>query len=56
MVNFEHWRRSGIFIVNYIVNNAPCSSVFIVNFEQVDPAWVSFYIYFYWDLLSFKFI
>ena len=27
----RHWRRSGIFIVNF----TPCSSVSIVNFEHV---------------------
>ena len=31
----RHWRRSGIFIVNFIV------SVSIVKFEQVNAGWVA---------------
>ena len=31
----RHWRRSGIFIVNF----TPWSSVSIVNFEQVIAGW-----------------
>ena len=30
----RHWRRSGVFIVNF--EHTPCSSVSIVNFEQVN--------------------
>ena len=32
------WRRSGIFIVTYFTH---CSSLSIVNFEQVNAGWVS---------------
>ena len=29
----RHWRRAGVFIVNYFIS---CSSAFIGNFEQVN--------------------
>ena len=34
----RHWRRSGVFIVNF--EFTPCSSISIVNFEQVNAGWV----------------
>ena len=34
----RHWRRSGVFIVNY--EHITFSSVSIVNFEQVNADWV----------------
>ena len=37
-----HWRRSGVFIVNFelFVNYfTPCSSVSVVNFEHVIAGW-----------------
>ena len=35
----RHWRRSGIFICNFEHFFTPCSSVSIVNFEQVNTGW-----------------
>ena len=35
----SHWRRSGVFIVNVEHIYTPCSSVSIVNFEQVNAGW-----------------
>ena len=32
-------RRSDVFIVNFIVNFTPCSSVSVVNFEHVIGGW-----------------
>ena len=34
-----HWCRSGVFIVNFEHNFTPCSSVSIVNFDQVNADW-----------------
>ena len=34
-----HWRRSGVFIVNFDHIFTPCSSVSIFTFEQVNPDW-----------------
>ena len=31
----RHWRRSGVFIVTFWTYFTPCSSISIVNFEQV---------------------
>ena len=31
-----HWGRSVVFIVNFEIYFLPCSSVFIVNFKQVN--------------------
>ena len=36
--HWRRWRRSGVFIVNY--EHITCSSVSIVNFEQVNADWV----------------
>ena len=36
--HWHRWRRSGVFIVNY--EHITCSSVSIVNFEQVNADWV----------------
>ena len=36
----HNWRRSGVFIVYMLTYLKPCSSVSIVNFEQVDAGWV----------------
>ena len=34
------WRRSGVFIINFEhILHPPCSSVFFVNFEQVNASW-----------------
>ena len=38
----RNWRRSGVFIINFGTYFTPCSSVFIVNFEQVNTGWVVF--------------
>ena len=36
----RQWRRSGFFIVNFEhISHTPCSSVSIVNFEQVNAGW-----------------
>ena len=35
----RQWRRSGVFIVNSGTYIKPCSSVSIVNFEQVNASW-----------------
>ena len=35
----QHRRRSGAFIVNFEHIFTPCSSVSIVNFEQVNDGW-----------------
>ena len=38
----RQWRRSGVFIVNFEhISHPPCSSVSIVNFEQVNAGWIS---------------
>ena len=38
----RQWRRSGAFIVNFDhISHPPCSSVSIVNFEQVNVGWIS---------------
>ena len=37
--DMSHWRRSGVFIVNVEHIYTPCSSVSIVNFEQVNAGW-----------------
>ena len=34
----RHWRRSGVFVVNF-ERILLCSSVSIVNFEQVNAGW-----------------
>ena len=34
------WRRFGVFIVNFEHTSYLCSSVSIVNFEQVNAGWV----------------
>ena len=34
----RHWRRSGVFVVNF-ERISLCSSVSIVNFEQVNAGW-----------------
>ena len=34
-----HWLRSGVFIVNFEHNFSSCSSISIVNFEQVIAGW-----------------
>ena len=34
----RHWRRSGVFVVNF-ERISLCSSVSIVNFEQVHAGW-----------------
>ena len=36
----HHWRRFGVFIVNFEHISHLCSSVSIVNFEQVNDGWV----------------
>ena len=36
----RHWRRSSIFIINFEHISNLCSSVTIVNFEQVNADWV----------------
>ena len=36
----RQWRRSGAFFCSLWPYFAPCSSVFIVNFEQVNVSWV----------------
>ena len=37
----RQWRRSGVFIVNFEhITFLPCSSVSIINFEQVNTGWV----------------
>ena len=38
----HHWRRSGVFIVNYGTYFTPYSSVSIINFEQVNAGWAIF--------------
>ena len=38
----RNWRRSGVFIINFGTYFTPCSSVSIVNFEQVNTGWVVF--------------
>ena len=35
----RHWRRFGVFIVNIEHSSHLCSSVSIVNFEQVNSGW-----------------
>ena len=37
----RHWRRFGVFFVNFEHISHLCSSVFIVNFEQVNAGWVT---------------
>ena len=37
----RHWRHSGVFIVN-LEHFRPCSSVSIVNIEQVNTGWVNY--------------
>ena len=47
----HHWRRSGIFIVNFWTYLTPCSSVSVVNFEQVNAGWQEIhfnYLFPYW--------
>ena len=39
--DLRHWSRSGAFIVNFKTHFTPCSSVFIVNFVQVNAGWVT---------------
>ena len=37
----RQWRRYGVFIVNFEhITFLPCSSVSIINFEQVNTGWV----------------
>ena len=36
----RQWCRSAVFIVNYRTCFTPCSSVSIVNFEQINAGWV----------------
>ena len=36
----RHWRRSGVFIVNFEHNFTSCSSVSIINFVQVNAGWL----------------
>ena len=36
---FKVYLRSGVFIVNFEHVSTPCSSVSIVNFEQVNVGW-----------------
>ena len=36
----RHWRHFGVFIVNFEHISHRCSSVSIVNFEQVNAGWV----------------
>ena len=38
----HHWRRFGVFIVNFEHISHLCSSVFIVNFQQVNASWEKF--------------
>ena len=38
----SHWRRSGVFIVNF-EHISLFSSVFVVDFEQVHDCWVSLF-------------
>ena len=38
----RQWRRSGVFIVNFEHISHPFSSVYIVDFEQVNVSWESF--------------
>ena len=40
-VKYDHWRRSSVIIVNIDQYSTPCSSVSIVNFEQVNAGWGS---------------
>ena len=35
----RHWRRFGVFSVNFWTNFTPCSSASIVDFEQVNAGW-----------------
>ena len=35
----RHWFLSGVFIVNFEHISAPCSSLSVVNFEQVNAGW-----------------
>ena len=35
----RHWRYSGVFIVNFEHFSLVCSSISIVNFEQVNAHW-----------------
>ena len=42
----RHWRRSGVFIVNFNHISHPFFSVSIVNFEQVNVSWFSLNYYF----------
>ena len=37
----RQWRRSGVFIVNFEYHFTSCSSVSIINFEQVNAVWVA---------------
>ena len=37
----RNWRRFGVFIVNFEHISHRCSSVSIVNFEQVNAGWDS---------------
>ena len=36
----RHWRRCGVFIIKLWTYFTPCSSVSIVDFEQVNAGWV----------------
>ena len=40
-VKYDHWRRSSVIIVNIVQYSTPCSSVSIVNLEQVNAGWGS---------------
>ena len=35
----RHWFLSGVFIVNFEHISEPCSSLSVVNFEQVNAGW-----------------
>ena len=39
----RHWRRSGVFIVNF-EHKSPCSSISIVNFEHIFAGWEDLFV------------
>ena len=41
----RHWRRSGVFIVNFEHISKPYSSVCIANFEHVIAGWTGLFKY-----------
>ena len=49
----RHWRRFGVFIVNFEHISHLCSRVTIANFEQVNAGWAKIPIYFSLTILRY---